>query len=71
MKSKFNYCNSVVTQAIYVLRKWLIVSTSSSSKKRETQLPEAREPDNCKEICVWRSFFVQKDAKDHKIRKLR
>ena len=37
VKSKFNYCNSVVTQAIYVLRKWLIVSTSSSSKKRERE----------------------------------
>lgn len=37
MKSKFNYCNSVVTQAFYVLRKWLIVSTSSSSKKRERE----------------------------------
>lgn len=37
MKSKFNYCNSVVIQAIYVLRKWLIVSTSSSSKKRERE----------------------------------
>ena len=37
MESKFNYCNSVVTQAIYVLRKWLIVSTSSSSKKRERE----------------------------------
>lgn len=27
---------------------------------KETQLPEAREPDNSKEICVWRSLFCSK-----------